>query len=190
MEANLSAHQLGQVHQAWQRFVQGSQAAQQRRAQSTAVLHQAAAQQCISWQKQSTKPSGGCTAERAEVRACVLSMGASHFNGRPCWFCRCCTLATAQPAAQPCLQLGSACSSALLPLHRLAQYTLHTVAWPAEALHATPQLLPATPYHRLLQAFCSMAESTGGLAVEPVDLATRLLDLQVGASFVFLTLTE
>ncbi|KAI7841466.1 hypothetical protein COHA_004861 [Chlorella ohadii] len=93
MEANLSAHQLSQVHQAWQRFVQGSQAAQQRRAQSTAVLHQAAAQQCISWQKQSTKPSGGCTAERAE-------------------------------------------------------------------------------------AFCSMAESTGGLAVEPVDLATRLLDLQ------------
>ncbi len=68
MEANLSAHQLSQVHEAWQRFVRGSQAAEQRRAQSTAVLHQAAAQQCVSWQKQSTQPSGGSTAERADVR--------------------------------------------------------------------------------------------------------------------------
>lgn len=31
------------------------------------------------------------------------------------------------------------------------------------------------------QAFCSMADSTGGLAAETRDLMLRLLDLQVGA---------
>lgn len=68
LEATLSDRQLAQLHEAWLRFHQASQAAQQRRAYSTASLHHAAAQQCVSWQRQSTLPHGGCTAERAEVR--------------------------------------------------------------------------------------------------------------------------
>lgn len=68
LQANLTPKQLGQLREAWQRFQQGCQAAQQRRNNATSGLHCAAALQSVSWQKQSMLPSGGCTAERSQVR--------------------------------------------------------------------------------------------------------------------------
>ncbi len=112
------------------------------------------------------------------------STGSIHSSWRPCWSCRRCTLAPAR------LQLSPAAAAPPCTVH-FAHCCLPrrgpTCSPSTAACRHTHQLLHFTPNHCILQAFCSMAESTGGLAVEPVDLATRLLDLQVGASFVFLT---
>jgi hypothetical protein len=68
LQANLAPEQMKELEAAWQRYQSSTAAARLQRASAAVQLQYAAALQSVSWQKQSTQPSGGCTAERSQVR--------------------------------------------------------------------------------------------------------------------------
>ncbi len=68
LQANLASSQLKELEAAWGRYQASTDAARVQRTSAAVQLQYAAALQSISWQKQSTQPNGGCTAERSQVR--------------------------------------------------------------------------------------------------------------------------
>lgn len=98
----------------------------------------------------------------------------------------------APPLQGPCLQLPNVtCSCLSLQLPRIAaglwrRARQHAVCQPpttARLHEPLTQSASATGLMRSTQAFCSIADGTGGLAAETQDLAMRLLNLQVCGGF-------
>lgn len=97
LQANLGPEQLKELEASWARYQASTEASRLQRTTAAVQLQYAAALQSISWQKQSTQPSGGCTGERAQVRgwgaASLCPCLMPRQNAQPCSGARRCRVA-------------------------------------------------------------------------------------------------
>lgn len=84
LQANLSAAQLAQLQQAWERYQSTTAAARQQCTAAVGEVQYAAAAQSLSWQKQSMTITGGSSAERAQV-GCARRAGRGLQAGLASW---------------------------------------------------------------------------------------------------------
>lgn len=159
LQANLTADQLQELEAAWRRYQTSTEAARQQRTAAAVQLQYAAAVQSISWQKQSTQPSGGCTAERSQVRTAGL-LGA--------W-----------GGVAACLGVGWSrrLRGFQLRLPWPLSHCLPGATLPAQPVSGTHSLPPPSP----AQAYNAMAESTGCLSTLGHSEMAALVELQVRA---------
>ena len=176
LQANLGPEQLKELEAAWARYQASTEAARLQRTSAAVQLQCAAALQSISWQKQSTQPSGGCTGERAQVGA---GLGSNELVPMP--HAQAKRAALLWRTALQCV-LHALKTTAAPATSAAQQRMLHRLRllWPDCASLQDHLVMPVCkPPPCGMQAYSAMAESTGCLSTLAHSEMGALVELQV-----------